>query len=79
MKTIAIKLPDDLLAKIQDLANKRNETRSAVMRETLEEFFSRNNEEKPYSCLDHALDLAGCIQGPPDLSTNQSYMDDYGK
>jgi len=35
MKTIAIKLPDDLLAAIQFAAKKRGETRSTVMHETL--------------------------------------------
>lgn len=79
MKTIALKLPDELLAKIQDLAKKRGETRSAVMRETLEEFFARDNHQNPNSCLDRARDLSGCIKGPVDLSTNQSHMDEYGK
>jgi len=50
MKTIAIKLPDDLLAAIQFVAKKRGETRSAVMREALQEFLSKNRNTG--SCLD---------------------------
>lgn len=79
MKTIAIKLPDDLLAKIQDIAKKRGESRSAVMREAFEKFFARENQQDALSCLDLARDLAGCIQGSPDLSTNPLHMDEYGK
>jgi predicted transcriptional regulator len=79
MKTIAIKLPDDLLAKIQDIAKKRGESRSAVMRESLEEFFAKENRQAALSCLDLARDLAGCVQGPPDLSANPAHMEEYGK
>jgi hypothetical protein len=77
MKTIAIKLPDDLVAAIQYAAMKRGETRSAVMREALQEFLSR--KEYAGSCLDVARDLAGCVEGPPDLSTNPARMEHYGE
>jgi predicted transcriptional regulator len=79
MKTVAIKLPNDLLTKIQHVAKKRGETRSAVMREALEEAFSQKENEDTGSCLDLARDLAGCVQGPPDLSTNPMHMDRYGR
>lgn len=79
MKTIAIKLSDDLLAEIQDTARKRGETRSAVMREVLEDYFSGKKHQITGSCLDLAQDLAGCVQGPSDLSTNSAHMDRYGE
>jgi hypothetical protein len=80
MKTIAIKLPDDLLAAIQFAAKKRGEAKSAVMREALQEFFSQKKKNhNEGSCLDLARDLAGCVQGPPDLSTNPAHMDHYGR
>jgi len=79
MKTISIKLPDDLLAKMQCAAGKRGETRSAVLREALEEFLSNEKNQNMGSCLDYARDLAGCVQGPPDLSTNPAHMDRYGE
>jgi hypothetical protein len=79
MKTIAIKLPEDLLDKIQHVANKRKETKSAVMREALLDFFAREDDQNMGSCLDLARDLAGCVQGPPDLATNPAHMDNYGK
>ena len=79
MKTIAIKLPDDLLARIRDAAMKKGETRSAVMRTALQEYFSWEENQNARSCLDLAGDLAGSLEGPSDLSTNPAYMDGYGK
>jgi len=79
MKTISIKLPDDLLAEIEHAAAKRGESRSAVMREAFEEFLAKKKSSDTGSCLDLARDLDGCVQGPPDLSTNPGHMDDYGR
>ena len=79
MKTISIKLPDDLLAKIQYAAKKRGETRSAFIRESVEESLSKEKNPSAGSCLDHAGDLSGCVQGPPDLSANPAHMDHYGR
>lgn len=79
MKTISIKLPDDLLAKIQYAAKKRGETRSAFIRESVEEYLSKEKNQSTGSCLDLAHDLAECVQGPPGLSTNPAHMDHYGR
>ena len=80
MKTIAVKIADDLLAEIQAAAKRRCETRSAVMREALEEYVSKKaHHDAAGSCLDLASDLAGAVQGPPDLSTNPAHMGRYGK
>lgn len=36
--------------------------------------------DESQSFLDVAGDLIGCLEGlPPDLSTNKSYMEDFGK
>ena len=78
MKTIALKLSDELLVKIEHAANRIGQTRSALMRDVLEEFFAEQARVTPGSCLDLARDLAGCVQGPPDLSTNPAHLDDYG-
>lgn len=79
MKTIAIKLPDELLAEIQHAAKKRGETRSAVMRDVIEEYFAKQKNQEICSCLDLARDLAGSVQGPSDLSTSPAQMDSYGR
>ncbi len=79
MKTIAIKLPDHLLSEIQNSAAQRGETRSQIMREALELYLKKDKSEGIKSCLDLVRDLAGCVQGPPDLSTNKAHMDEYGR
>jgi hypothetical protein len=71
-------LPDDLLAKIQCAAKKTGETKSAVMREALEEFLTKDQNLRTSSCLEYASDLAGCVKGPPDLSTNPDKFKNYG-
>jgi len=77
MKTISIKLQDDLLAKMQCVARKRCQTRSTFIREAIEEFLSKEKNQNIGSCLDCAHDLSGCVQGPPDLSTNPAHVDNY--
>ena len=79
MKTIAIKLPDSLLTQLEKAAREGDENRSALVRQALEEFLSSKRKRKQTSCLDLARDLAGSIVGPPDLSTNQAHMDEYGQ
>lgn len=79
MKTIAIKLPDSLLAAIEHAARKKGENRSVLIRGALEEFLSGKSKGRTGSCLDLARDLAGSVQGPRDLSTNQERLDGYGQ
>jgi predicted transcriptional regulator len=79
MKTIALKLSDELLAQIQHAAKTRGETKSAIMREVLEDYFSKKEHQDTCSCLDLARDLAGSLQGPSDLATNPAHMDGYGR
>lgn len=79
MKTIAVKLPDHLLSEIQNITDKRGETRSQIIREALELYLKKDKSGGIKSCLDLVRDLAGCVQGPPDLSTNKTHMDEYGR
>ena len=79
MKTISVKLPDSLLAQLETAAREGEENRSALIRRALEEFLSGKRKGRQTSCLDLARDLAGSIVGPPDLSTNQAHMDEYGQ
>ena len=79
MKTITLKLPDSLLARLETAARERDENRSALIRQALEEFLSSKRKGKQTSCLDLARDLAGSVGGPPDLSTNRAHMDEYGR
>ena len=79
MKTIALKLPDSLLARLETAARERDVNRSALIRQALEEFMSSKRKGRQTSCLDLTRDLAGSVGGPPDLSTNRAHMDEYGR
>jgi len=79
MKTIALKLPEALLARIEMTARQRGETRSALVRHAVERLLSNPAVGKEGSCLDLAPDLSGCVKGAPDLSTNQKHMEGYGQ
>jgi len=79
MKTIAVKLPEQLIEGIDTAARTRGESRSALMRQALAGFIARPKQEKTGSCLDLARDLAGQVAGPPDLSVNKRHLDGYGQ
>lgn len=49
------------------------------MRDALEQMLNGTRAAKPLSALDLAGDLAGCLQGPGDLSTNPKYLEGYGR
>ncbi len=79
MKTLTLKLPEILEARLNTFARKKGLSRSEIVRRALMEYFSRDNASNTGSFLDLSRDLAGSIEGPVDLSTNKSYMEGYGK
>jgi hypothetical protein len=79
MKNVSLKLPDDLHARLNRLANDRGAAKSDIIREALEAYFANGKSGPRMSCLDLAGDLVGSIDGPPDLSTNRKYMRGFGR
>ena len=79
MKTLSLKLPESLLEKLDSVARKRGESRSALLREAIEAVIGGQSHMQDGSCLDLAKDLAGCVKGPEDLSFNKKRMDGYGQ
>lgn len=79
MKTISLKLPENLDAKLNRLAEQRGQSKSEVVREALDQFLNGQRQTTPASFLDAAGELIGCAEGPGDLSTNPKYMEGYGK
>jgi hypothetical protein len=79
MKTLSIKLPEELDARLSATARRRGERRSAIVREALAAHLDITGNSTGPSCLDLVADLAGCIKGPQDLSSNPEYMRGYGK
>jgi Arc/MetJ-type ribon-helix-helix transcriptional regulator len=82
MKTISLKLADELLRELERAARERGQSKSEVVRVALAQFLSngqRAESTRPISALELAGDLVGCAEGPGDLSTNPKYMEGYGK
>jgi metal-responsive CopG/Arc/MetJ family transcriptional regulator len=78
MKTLSFKLPNALLAEINSKANEKGITKSDLLREALDAYF-RSDQQTRGSCHDLAADVAGCIEGPGDLSFNKKHMEGFGK
>ena len=76
MRTISLKLPDDLLAQLAEQAKARRVTKSALVREGL----SRVLYEQTSCCYDLAVDLAGVAKGlPEDLANDPKYWEGFGQ
>ena len=79
MKTLTLKLPEILEARLETLARKNGLSRSEIVRRALVAYFSRDDVSDSGSFLDLARDLAGSVEGPSDLSTSKAYFERYGK
>ena len=77
-RTITLKLPDALAARLRAVVQRRSRTQSEIVREALERHL---DGEAPFvgSCLDLARDLAGSLSGPADLSTSRRHLRGYGR
>lgn len=78
MKTVSVKLPNDLDATLTAVARHRRTSKSAVVRAALEELVARG-QSRVGSALDRVRDLAGCVVGPADLSINKAYLEGLGR
>ncbi|MDD9936872.1 MAG: ribbon-helix-helix domain-containing protein [Myxococcales bacterium] len=75
MRTISIKLPEELDRALTELAKKRRASRSALLRQALEAF----TKSEATSVSEAADDLAGSLEGPKDLSSSSKHMKGYGE
>jgi len=79
MKTLTLKLDDALCAKVDALAKRRGTTKSAVVREAIKLCIQQRRGAPLGSALTLAKDLAGCVTGPADLSTNKAHLRGFGR
>jgi predicted DNA-binding protein len=80
VRTISLKLPDDLLAQLDGEAKARRVTKSLIVRESLEKALHKQSAAGEVSCYDLARDLAGTVRGlPEDLAENPEYMEGFGE
>jgi len=75
MRTISLKIPSNLDQQLTQFSKQHGTTRSAVLRDAVREYI-----EKPRnSFAAQAMDLAGSVAGPKDLSTSSKHMSGYGR
>jgi hypothetical protein len=80
MNTISLKLPDRLLALLEEESRARRTTKSSLVRECLEKTLTTRPTGGEVSCYDVARDLAGSVKGlPRDLATNPKYLEGLGQ
>jgi hypothetical protein len=79
MKTMSIKLHEELDARLTAAARRRGEQRSAIVRDALTAYLDAAGDAAGQSCLELMADLVGCVKGPRDLSSNPEYLREYGK
>ncbi len=76
MRTLSVKLPPPLARWLLKRSRELGRTQSDLVRQALEE--QRQGKGQP-TCHDLMQDVCGHFSGPPDLSTNPKYLDDFGK
>ncbi len=79
MRTVSLKLPDSLHDQLAAAARDKGKSESAVVREALTAFLNGETALGGVSCLDLVHNLAGCLNGPRDLSTNRKHMTGFGR
>jgi len=79
MKTLTVKVPEELDLKLAAVAAKRGESKSNLIRTAINSILKEYKAVIPNSCLDMAKDLVGSVEGPSDLSCNKTYLKGYGK
>lgn len=79
MKTISLKLPDDVHAKLANLSKQRGQAKSDIVRDALDVYLAERKQDTRVSCADLAGDLVGSVSGPTDLATNPKHMQGYGR
>jgi hypothetical protein len=77
VKTLTVKVPNSLDARLSALARRRGLERAVIVRDALIRYLS--NPDTEGSFLDLARDHAGCVSGPPDLSVSKNDLEGYGR
>jgi plasmid stability protein len=78
MKTMSLKVPDDLDARLAVRAKAFGKSKSELTREALASFLEGGGASGA-SCLDLVRDLVGTAKGPGDLASNKKHLRGYGR
>lgn len=79
MKSISLKLPEAMLRKLEQSANRSGLNKSDLLRDALERFLDEEHKAFSGSLLEIAGPLIGCVEGPGDLSYNPEHLESFGR
>ncbi len=80
MTTITCKLPEKLSSQLDSLARAERRSKSALVREALEQRVREKRHRGPVRAYDLVKHLCGSIKGgPSDLATNPKHMKGFGE
>lgn len=79
MKTLTLKISDDLSTRLVLMARRGGTNKSDIVRKALEDYLSRKQPDARDSFLEMAGEIAGCVNGSDDLSFNRDHLEGYGK
>jgi len=81
MKTLTIKVPEELEAELQRAAEQRGDSKSCLVREAIVSYIrSDGSRSSDVSCFDLASDLAASFDGPTDLARDRKkYLKGFGR
>lgn len=75
-RPLSFKLPDAMAQKLEDEAERRQISKSELVREAVAEYIVEPRGAESGSFLAAAEDLAGCLEADPGLSTSD--LEGYG-
>lgn len=78
-RTISVKIPRPLAARLSAAVRRRKTSQSAIVREALEGHLQSHPLDHTGSFLELAGDLVGSVAGPVDLSVNKRHLRGYGR
>lgn len=78
MKNVSMRIPDEVLARLRQVAAEKGWSASFLVREAVAAYLAGEGRPARGSFLGGARDLAGCIEGPGDLSHNKARLRGFG-
>ncbi|HXO43028.1 MAG TPA: hypothetical protein VN999_16375 [Thermoanaerobaculia bacterium] len=79
MKTLSLKLTPALGRELEAVAQQRSVSKSSLVREALARYLASGPQASKGSFLARAGKLAGCVEGPSDLSVSAEHLQGYGR
>ncbi len=79
MNTISFKVPDALASELAAAANRRQMSKSELVREAIRVFLQGEQASPARGGLSGLNDLVGAFPGPSDLSVNKKYLEGLGE